>query len=157
MDFDIREALPADEAAIMALLPRLAAFELPPGRSPEELWRGDAVVYRACMAGARTDAIALVAAGADRALLATALVTLSPEILSGAPSAHLEVLVVAAGCEGRGLATAMIAAAEAAARARGAESLSLNVFETNARARSLYERLGYRAEMVRCIKHLSET
>ena len=43
----------------------------------------------------------------------------------------------------RGIATALIRAAEDWARGRGYVEVRLDVFEFNAGARSLYERLGY--------------
>ena len=56
--------------------------------------------------------------------------------------------------EGRGIAKALLAMAETAARDLGAGSMSLHVFAVNARARGLYERAGYDGELMRYIKHL---
>lgn len=67
---------------------------------------------------------------------------------------HIGILAVAEGSEGLGVGTALIGAAEGWARKRGLESITLNVFEGNARARRLYERLGYRAETLRYRKGL---
>ena len=44
--------------------------------------------------------------------------------------------------------------AEAWARARGHQSITLSVFEGNRRALGLYERMGYTTEMRRMIKRL---
>ena len=44
--------------------------------------------------------------------------------------------------------------AEREAKARGALSITLNVFSRNQRALKLYERLGFDAEIQRCIKIL---
>jgi ribosomal protein S18 acetylase RimI-like enzyme len=48
----------------------------------------------------------------------------------------------------RGVATALLAAAEEHARARGARKLSLRVLSTNKGAQRLYERLGFQREGV---------
>src|SRR5213596_1578927 len=53
---------------------------------------------------------------------------------------------VAPGDRRRGVASALLAAAEQQARARGARKLSLRVFGTNATAARLYERLGFGVE-----------
>ena len=55
-------------------------------------------------------------------------------------------LAVAPGDRRRGVASALLAAAEQHARARGARKLSLRVLSSNAPAMRLYERLGFRSE-----------
>ena len=40
----IRPATAADRAAVVALLPQLADFSIPPRRQPEQLWQGDAAL-----------------------------------------------------------------------------------------------------------------
>lgn len=57
-------------------------------------------------------------------------------------------LAVAPAARGAGIGAALLAAAEAHARSRGARKLSLRVLGTNAAARRLYERLGFEAEGV---------
>jgi ribosomal protein S18 acetylase RimI-like enzyme len=68
-----------------------------------------------------------------------------PDIASCLPG-QVEVgfLQVTADQRGRGIGTALIELAEAVARDRGVPSLGLAVGDDNARARGLYERLGYR-------------
>jgi len=55
-------------------------------------------------------------------------------------------LAVAPGDRGRGVASALLAAAEQPARARGARKLSLRVLGTNETAMRLYGRHGYQRE-----------
>jgi len=55
-------------------------------------------------------------------------------------------LAVDPGSRGRGVATALLAAAERFARARGGSKLSLRVLSTNEPALRLYERAGFRRE-----------
>ncbi len=93
-----------------------------------------------------------VAKDKDRTIIGVAMVTLRPELLSHSPSAHLEVITVAESAEGQGVGKELMAAAEAGARERGANSITLTVFATNLRARRLYERAGYDEELIRCIK-----
>ena len=54
--------------------------------------------------------------------------------------------VRARGARRRGVASALLTAAEQLARTRGARKLSLHVLGTNTAALSLYERLGFRRE-----------
>jgi ribosomal protein S18 acetylase RimI-like enzyme len=57
---------------------------------------------------------------------------------------YLDGLAVAEQQRGQGIGTALIAAFEKRARDNGFKTVSLEVIATNPRARSLYERLGYR-------------
>jgi ribosomal protein S18 acetylase RimI-like enzyme len=82
------------------------------------------------------------------------MVRLMPEKMDQHASAHLETLTVAEGFEGKGIGAGLIAAVEREAKARGALSITLNVFSQNQRALKLYERLGFDAEIQRCIKIL---
>lgn len=150
----IRPATPRDLDAILTLLPRLAAFKLPERRVAEDLWQGDAALLREWSIGKAPQCIVSVATDDGGEIAGVAITQLRKELLSGAPSAHLEVLVVREGAEGRGIGNALVEDAEATAAARGAESITLHVFATNDRARQLYERRGYEAELLRYIKYL---
>jgi ribosomal protein S18 acetylase RimI-like enzyme len=154
MSFRIRDADPADRTALLALLPRLAAFDLPPDRRAADLWRGDGELLERWLDGHAHECFALVAVDPDDSVYGLALVRLQPEPLSHDPSAHLEVLVLAPAAERQGMGRALIDAAEAGARARGAMHMTLHVFATNTRARRLYERAGYVGEILRYRKRL---
>jgi ribosomal protein S18 acetylase RimI-like enzyme len=65
---------------------------------------------------------------------------------------HIGILAVAKDSEGLGVGQALIAAAEKWSKKRGLAKLTLNVFDSNCRARGLYERLGFRAETLRYMK-----
>jgi ribosomal protein S18 acetylase RimI-like enzyme len=155
MSYQVRAATPADIDQIIELLPRLAAFDLPPERNPEHLWRGDAELLQVWGTGVLPHCFVHVAAGPDGALLGAAIAQLREELLSHAPSAHLEILVVHGDAEGQGIGRALVESIETIVREHGAKSLTLHTFSTNTRARGLYERLGFKGELIRYIKHLS--
>lgn len=155
MTYQIGPASAAQAEAMLELFPRLAAFDLPPERVPEDLWHGDAELLREWAAGQRPECLVQVATDDAGAVLGVAMARLREELLSHAPSAHLEVLVVRAGAEGQGLGAALMAAIERAAQAQGARSMSLHVFASNTRARAVYERAGFTGELMRYIKHFS--
>lgn len=152
MSVKIRPARAEDAPTLRALLPRLADFPLPNDRDPLDLWRGDAKLLEAHLAGDAPQCFAFVAEADE--VLGLVLVSLRPELLSGAPSAHVEALAVARDAEGRGVARALLEACEREAAERGARSMTLHVFGTNARARKLYARAGYDEELIRCTKPL---
>ena len=154
MSYRVRAATPADLEAIRALLPRLAEFDIPERRAPEDLWRGDEQMLLRWRDGGEPKLLAHVAEGTDGAVLGVAIARLREELLSHDPSAHLEILAVATGAEGQGIGGALTTAIEENARARGAETMTLHVFGVNTRARRLYEKLGYEGELIRYIKEL---
>jgi ribosomal protein S18 acetylase RimI-like enzyme len=155
MTHQIRPATPADLGPILDLFPRLAAFDLPANRSAEDLWRGDADLLRLWSQGQAPQCMVYVAVNPEQAILGIAMAQLREELLSHAPSAHLEVLAVRDDAEGQGIGKALIQTIEQAVREQGALSVTLHVFVTNTRARAVYERLGYTGELMRYIKHLT--
>ncbi|KAI1779427.1 acyl-CoA N-acyltransferase [Hypoxylon cercidicola] len=70
---------------------------------------------------------------------------LSDPCLPGDASAHAELrrLYVSTAAHGRGIGSRLVAAVEGKARAEGFETLWLTVWEENASAQRLYQRLGY--------------
>ncbi len=68
--------------------------------------------------------------------------------------AHVSVLAVAVEAEGQGVGRVLLEAAETWTREQGFGLLTLNVFAGNARARGVYERLGYAQETIRYVKPL---
>lgn len=153
MDQTLRPATPADIEAIECLLPRLADFDVPAHRRPEDLWQGDRDLVREWASGRRDDMLMIVAARGDE-IHAVVGASLRAEWLTGVPSAHVELLVVDPAMERQGIGAALLHALEVAAIARGATSLSLNVFTNNRRARALYERAGFHGELMRYFKPL---
>ena len=155
-NYNIRAATPADGDAMMALMPRLAAFEIPESRKPEHLWQDDAHLLREWIDGSAKNCLVHVAESDDAEILGFTIVRLRPELLSHEPSAHLETIAVAEGAEGKGIGQALLNTAETAAGEHGAQTITLHVFSTNSRARRLYERSGYDGELIRYIKPISD-
>ena len=142
---------PSDGEEVIAQLPRLAAFDHPERLAAEDFWRGDVETVRRWQQGDEPDCFIILARSKANELVGVALVRMMLEVMSHHPSCHLEALTVGAGFEGRGIGAALITAAEKEAKIRGALSMTLNVFETNNRARKLYDRLGFVGEIHRCI------
>ena len=156
MKYTISEAKTQDLDAIEVLLPRLADFDVPTHRVKEHLWHGDRDMVRDWAAGKRDDVNVIVATSQDeRKVIGVAVISFRKELLSGGPSAHLEVLALDQPAEGHGIATALMQETERLATANGALSMSLHVFANNTRARSLYERQGFDGELLRYHKPLT--
>lgn len=154
MSYRIRNATPDDGDAMLALLPRLADFDVPAHRAAEDLWNHDAALLERWLDGDAAECLVQVAVG-DDGIAGLTLTSLKPDALSAAPAAHLEVLLVTPGAEGTGLGRQLLEAAERNAREHGAGSMTLHVIVSNERARRLYERCGYAGEMLRYYKSLA--
>lgn len=153
-EFEIIDADKSHGDAILALMPRLADYDVPASRNPSNLWEHDAEMLRQWMCG-EAECLVHVAVDGEGAVLGFSMVTLRPELLSHEPSAHLEAIALDASAEGRGIAKALLAIAEKSAQAHGALTMTLHVFAVNERARGLYERAGYDGELMRYIKPLA--
>jgi ribosomal protein S18 acetylase RimI-like enzyme len=149
--YEIRVAIPADVDQIIDLLPQLADFDVPEKRDPLDLWHGDAEMVREIFKGAATASFLEVAVDGER-VMGVIMVTMSEEMMSHAPSAHLEAIVVHPDARGKGLGQTLLDRSETVAKERGAESISLHVFANNQRARTLYQSSGFDQELVRAIK-----
>ncbi len=156
MSLQIRLAAREDGEAIMALMPRLASFNVPKSRNPLDLWRSDAAMFQRWLDGKAEECLVHVAVDDAQKVLGFTLVSLRPELLSHEPSAHLEAIAVGEGAEGMGVGQALLAAAESEAQSHGAQTITLHVFASNTRAREFYERSGYDGELLRYIKELAE-
>lgn len=154
MEYRIRDATPADGDAILALMPRLAAFDVPASRNPEHLWKDDAKLLQSWLDG-QEEGLVQVAVTDEQKLLGFTLVRLRPELLSHEPSAHLEAIAVDESAEGKGVARALLDAAERNALSQGAQTMTLHVFASNTRARDFYDRSGYDGELMRYIKDIA--
>lgn len=156
MSFHVREAAGEDGDAILALMPRLASFDVPESRNPVDLWRSDAAMFERWQNGEAPECFVHVAEDDARQIIGFTLTSLRPELLSHEPSAHLEAIAVSEDAEGLGVGQALLVAAEDEARAKGAKTLTLHVFAVNRRARDFYEKSGYDGELMRYIKPLTD-
>lgn len=155
MDYSIRPAKASDLPSLEALLPRLADFDVPNERNPTELWHGDRDLIREWAEGTRADVEVIVAVREER-VMGMAALSVRIELLSGGPSAHVEILSLSNEAEGFGVGAALMQAMESIALDRGANSMSLHVFANNTRARALYEKQGYDGELMRYFKRLGQ-
>jgi ribosomal protein S18 acetylase RimI-like enzyme len=152
----IRPARMDDEAFLVALMPRLADFPLPPWLSAEEIARADRHLLHDALTGTLPHSAVLVAElhpGGERAGYVFA--TTKHDYFTQAVHAHVEILAVEPAAERRGVARALMDAIEQWAKRRGYRWVTLNVFDRNARAKALYDGLGYEVETIRYRKALS--
>jgi GNAT superfamily N-acetyltransferase len=152
----VRDGSAADRDFVIATARRFAEFGPPPWRSADEVVAGEVRYLQDFFDGRLKGPLLLVATSEDGQLpLGFALLEPAIDYFSGMPHAHLGMLAVVEAAQGHGVSTALMSAVETRARAQGFTKITLNVFEGHARARRLYERLGFDAEIVRYTKVLT--
>ncbi len=156
MTVRLRAAGAADLPFVLSLAPRLAEAGLPSWRTAAQVVEAEGRALRRALAEGSPDAPVLLAEDADGSPLGFAYVETHTDYFTGRAHAHVAVLAVADRAEGRGIGRPLLDAAEAWARRRGHPFITLNVFARNARARAVYERLGYGAETLRYVKPLEQ-
>jgi ribosomal protein S18 acetylase RimI-like enzyme len=147
----VRDGGAADRDFVIDTARRFAAFGPPPWRPAHEVVAGEVRCLDDHFDG-RTRGAALVIAEEGGAALGFGFFEPAVDYFTGQPDGHIGMIAVTEAAEGRGAAAALMRAAEDWARRNGYPRLHLNVFEENARARRLYERLGYAVETIRYVK-----
>lgn len=148
----IRDYTPADRDAIMALAPRLA--EGMPAWRDRAAWLA---AVRGWMNDAADSAIRpdnVVYVAVDGSQVLGVVHAQERTHFTGQVDAYVGELVTAAGQERRGIARALMRAAEAWGAARGLDHLTLETGMANHGARAFYAALGYLEEDVRLTKRI---
>jgi ribosomal protein S18 acetylase RimI-like enzyme len=149
---EIRRYVPADRDAVMALAPRLTE-----GKAP---WRDDEAWLAAAnswIAGAAESAGApdnAVFVAVDGEQIVGVVHAAERKHFTGQVDAYVGELITAAGQERRGIARALMQAAEEWGAARGLDYLTLETGMLNYSARAFYQALGYLEEDVRFTKQI---
>ena len=150
----VRAAVAADREFVVSLVPRLRAFGPSALRPVDALDGAERRALERALDALPPDAALLVAELDDGTRAGVAYAESAVDYFTGERHGHLGILATAEGCEGRGVAQALLAAVEGWASARGYRFVTLNVFDGNARARAVYERAGYAPDTVRYAKEL---
>jgi GNAT superfamily N-acetyltransferase len=153
VDVRVRESRPEDRDFVIGLVPELLAFGPPPWRDARQMTPVDVRVIGEVIKSRSSGSNVLIAEDDLGGRLGFIHVTEEEDYYAG-PCGHIGDVVVAREARGRGVGTALLAAAERWARKRGYRLLTLNVFVDNTQARTVYERAEYAPETVRHVKVL---
>lgn len=149
----LRVAGPEDDAFILGFVERFSDFPLPAGRTRDTVNAGVRADLEAQVRGrpAASHFFIVERAGERAGFIHLVMAT---DFFGGAPTCHVSDLAVSPGHEGQGLATRMLAHAEAFARERGCARLTLSVVPGNERALRLYRANGFVDDLVKMGKPL---
>ena len=149
----IRAAAAADRDFVVETARRFAAFGPPPWRTPQEVVAGEVRCLDDFFDGGMQGSTLLIA-DQDGRPAGFAFLEHHTDYFTAERHGHLGMIAVSEPAEGRGAGAALLRAAEEWCRAQGYATLTLNVFEGNARARRVYERAGFQVETLRYVKAL---
>lgn len=151
-DLSIRLASADDDDFILGLVARFVEFELPPWRRRGECAQGIRNDIERHLAEQPPGSHVFVAENADGARVGFLHLQVVTDYFTAAQNCHISDLAVAPAFDGQGVGAALLAHAEAWARAHHCRHLTLAVFPGNTRARALYERHGYGVDVLRMAK-----
>jgi GNAT superfamily N-acetyltransferase len=151
----IRRSTPEDAAWVLPLSARLHDFGPPSWRPRTEMDRAVAASIGEAIHAPVEGQVVLIAE--DEHGAPAGFIHLHPAVdfFTHETHTHVSDIVVVPAAEGRGVARALMDAADDWARSLGHRVVSLNVFGGNERARGLYERLGYGADTLKMVKLLA--
>ncbi len=149
-----RPATHDDEASLLSLTARFAAFPVPPWRTAEEIVRADHPILLDALRRPAPQSLILIVEQPEGTPAGYVFVTTETDYFSNQRHAHVEILAVAPHVQGVGLGRALLDQAEDWAVRQGYRQITLNVFARNERARQVYEHLGYQPETVHYWKAL---
>ena len=151
----VRSAVDADRSDVLAIAERLVAFG-PTTRTAAEIVTGERRALDAALRGMSPGSELFVADDEQGGVLGVLLIETRMDYFTRESHAHVSILAVALGAEGRGIGSALLDQAETWARARGFRRLTLAVFTNNERAKALYSRCGWQPELETYFKTLSD-
>jgi GNAT superfamily N-acetyltransferase len=154
VEINIRSATKDDLPAIAALAPRLHEFGPPPWRAVDQMNATVIETLTEALDDPKEENRLLIANDSDGRIVEFIYLLTTTDFFTKENHGHVSDLVVAREGEGRGVGRALLAAAENWARGRGYRLLSLKVFGENARAKRIYEEIGYSTDTIKMVKEL---
>jgi len=148
----LRDGTPTDGDFVAALASRFVEHAVAGGHTREEVIVGTARALRRALASPREDVLFLIAEDERGERCGFVYARMERDYFTDEPTVHVE--EVAATRSGEAIGSALMDAAEAWARARGAASITLNVVEGNP-ANRLYDRRGYVLGNLHRVKRLT--
>lgn len=150
----IRIADAGDDAFVLSLVERFVAFELPKWRKKSECAGGIRRDIRHALEEPPPGEALFIAEDATGERVGFLRLQKTRDFFSGKANCHISDLAVAHGHDGQGIGRALLDHAQAWAKRQRCSLITLAVFPGNARARALYERAGFGADLLRMAKPL---
>lgn len=152
MVFRIREFNPADSEFITSLITRFSEFDLPEWRRTNEIDDANRTSLQKAMEQPEPDSAIFIAEDETGVPVGFIHLQAQTDYFSGEKHGYISDLAVDKSFEGRGGGRMLLETAEDWVRTRGYRLLTLYVFAGNTRAQRIYEKHGFRQEVVKYVK-----
>ncbi len=149
MTLNIRPHHPKDIPWILSLSDRLTAFDLPAWRQAETINDANQTLLKKALEEPEPGSTFLIAEMDGGVRAGFIFLQTETEFFSRQPQGYISDLVVHPDHEGQGVGRALMQAAETWAQDNGFPVLTLYVFASNTRARQLYEKVGFQADLIK--------
>jgi ribosomal protein S18 acetylase RimI-like enzyme len=152
MNVLIRKFNPSDRDHILSLVERFSKFELPAWRPKEEIDRANRSFLEQAMKEPAPNAAIFIAETESGDFAGFIHLQTQTDYFSGEKHGYISDLAVAQEFECHGIGRQLLETAEEWARSSGYHLLTLYVFAGNSRARRIYEKYGFRQEVIKYAK-----
>lgn len=149
LDITLRPAIESDYEALRAFDHRLIAAAALPGATSADFERFQQGITNAALADQNPKSKLIVAVETGNKILGYIHVKSIHDDVLGKETGYLNIIAVSAEASGKGLGQALMKAAEDWAVAQGYQSLLLDVFASNERARAFYKAAGFVEDSLR--------
>jgi ribosomal protein S18 acetylase RimI-like enzyme len=151
----IRAASAEDQDFILSLVPRLVEFGPPTWRDIPNMIDTDIQVLTEKLRDQSSEIAFFIAENENNVPLGFIHLQTGTDYYNHEKHGHIANVIVGAEGEGHGIGRMLMEKGEEWARAQGYRWLTLSVFAQNVRAREVYERLGYGADIMKYVKELT--
>ena len=154
MNFHIRPALPTDKDFILSLASRFSDFDLPEWRTASEVDSTNRRLLQKALEQPEPGSAVFVAEGGNGQLAGFIHLETEADFFGGIPHGYVSFVGVEKAFEGQGVGHILMNQAETWTRQQGYRLLTLYVFAGNLRAQRLYQKTGFRQELIKYAKEV---
>lgn len=152
MTIQIRKYKPSDSEFILSLVSRFSEFELPEWRQRDEIDGTNQASMERALNQPRPDSAVFIAEDENGKRAGFIHLQTENDYFRDEKYGYISDLAVDASFEGQGIGRKLLATADEWARAKGYRLLALYVFSGNRRARQVYEKYGFKEEVIKYVK-----
>jgi ribosomal protein S18 acetylase RimI-like enzyme len=152
MAIQIRQHKPSDNEFILALISRFSEFELPEWRQRAEIDGTNQASLERALSQPGNDSAIFIAEDENGKRAGFIHLQTETDYFRDEKYGYISDLAVDAAFEGQGIGRQLLETAEEWARTKKYRLLALYVFSGNRRARLLYEKYGFKEEVIKYVK-----
>lgn len=156
MTINIRPFVPSDANFIESLIPRFSEFDLPSWRERGEIDSANFASLKKAMETPEPGSEIFIAEDEMGNRAGFLHLQIQSDYFNDSKIAYISDIAVDSAFEGQGIGRILLDKAEDRAREEGCSLLTLYVFSNNSRARKVYEKLGFKEEVTKYVKPLSQ-